>query len=160
MRDVRAGLEAKAQLAAEEADAALEAVHRQQETNARALAEAAEAAKEARIERVQQRAALRLGKRELSKGWQAWLDVYLERQRHTRMLAAAAGRLARPALAAALTHWRTDWQEELRAALEQGQQLLERDKASATYHLHPLHCPPPNPPQPTREAFGGPPFVT
>ena len=124
MRDVRAGLEAKAQLAAEEADAALEAVHRQQETNARALAEAAEAAKEARIERVQQRAALRLGKRELSKGWQAWLDVYLERQRHTRMLAAAAGRLARPALAAALTHWRTDWQEELRAALEEGQRIL------------------------------------
>ena len=79
---------------------------------------------------MQQRAALRLGKRELSKGWQAWLDPYLERRRHMRMLAAASGRLARPALAAALAHWRTDWQEELRAALEEGQQLLARDKAT------------------------------
>ena len=40
---------------------------------------------------------------------------------------AAAGRLARPALTAALTHWRDDWQEEQRAALEEGQRLLRAE---------------------------------
>merc|ERR1719162_1654346 len=63
----------------------------------------------------------------LTKGWQSWLDMYLERQANMRMLAAAAGRLARPALTAALTHWRDDWQEEQRAALEEGQRLLRAE---------------------------------
>ena len=69
----------------------------------------------------------RLGRRGLSLGWQAWLDAYLERQRHKRMLAAAAGRLMRPILTAALTHWRVDWHEARQAMLEQGQRLLRAE---------------------------------
>ena len=45
----------------------------------------------------------RLGKRDLGRGWQAWLDEFLERRRKQRLLAAAAGRLAKPALTAAIT---------------------------------------------------------
>ena len=71
----------------------------------------------------------RMGKQQLSKGWQTWLDGWLEQQRHKRMLAASAGRLMKPALSAALTHWRTDWQEELRAALEEGQRILRTEQA-------------------------------
>ena len=135
LNDVRAGLEAKAQRAAEAADEALEAERRQQQSDARALAEAAEEARERRIEHTMQMAARRLGKQQLTKGWQTWLDLYLEQQRHKRMLAAASGRLARPALASALAHWRADWQEELRATLEEGHQLLLRDQASGLYQL-------------------------
>jgi hypothetical protein len=48
------------------------------------------------------------------------------------MLAAAAGRLARPALTAALTHWREDFVEEQRAALEEGQRLLRAEAEGRT----------------------------
>ena len=101
----------------------------QQQESARALAETLEAEKEKRIAHTQQMAAMRMGKQQLSKGWQTWLDGWLEQQRHKRMLAAAAGRLMKPALAAALTHWRADWQEELRAALEEGQRILHEEQA-------------------------------
>ena len=74
------------------------------------LAKQAEEQKELRVAHVQQMAVRRLGKQQLSKGWQTWLDMYLEHQRHKRMLASAAGRLMKPALSAALTHWRVDWQ--------------------------------------------------
>ena len=51
-----------------------------------------------------------LTKRWLSRGWQAWLEIWLARREEKRKLAAAAGRLMKPALSAALTHWRVDWQ--------------------------------------------------
>ena len=95
----------------------------------------------------------RLGKQQLSKGWQTWLDGWLEQQRHKRMLAASAGRMQRPMLAAALAHWRTDWQEELRAALEEGQQLLARDKASGLT-LAPTLASALTPPLPPTKASG------
>ena len=82
----------------------------QQQEAARALAEALEAEKEKRIAHLQQMAAKRMMQAGLTKGWQTWLDMYLEHERHKRMLASAAGRLMKPALAAALTHWRVDWQ--------------------------------------------------
>jgi acyl transferase domain-containing protein len=74
------------------------------------LAKQAEEQRELRVAHVQQMAVRRLGKQQLSKGWQTWLDGWLEQQRHKRMLAGAAGRLMKPALSAALTHWRADWQ--------------------------------------------------
>ena len=57
----------------------------------------------------------------------------MEHQRQKRMLAAAAGRLARPALAAALTAWREDWASEQRRALEEGQALLRAEHEGHTY---------------------------
>ncbi|MGY8942398.1 MAG: hypothetical protein ACKVJH_10250, partial [Flavobacteriales bacterium] len=95
--------------------------------HAKELAAQAEAAHEARVAHLQQAAAKRMMQAGLTKGWQSWLDLYLERQASMRMLAAAAGRLARPALTAALTHWRDDWQEEQRAALEEGQRLIRAE---------------------------------
>ena len=74
----------------------------------------------------------RLGKRDLSRGWQTWLDGWLERQRHMRMLAGAAGRLMKPKLAAAVTAWREDWAEEQRRILEEGQALLRAEKERAS----------------------------
>ena len=80
------------------------------------LAKQAEEQKELRVAHVQQMAVRRLGKQQLSKGWQTWLDGWLEHQRHKRMLAGAAGRLLRPALSAAVAAWRTDWQVNQQAA--------------------------------------------
>jgi len=94
---------------------------------ARALADKLEEQKELRVAHVQQMAVRRLGKQQLSKGWQTWLDGWLEHQRHKRMLAAAAGRLMKPALSAALTHWRTDWQATQQAILAEGQRLLRAE---------------------------------
>ena len=67
------------------------------------LAVKAEAERERRTEHIQEMAVRRLGTRDLGRGWQAWLDEFLERRRKQRLLAAAAGRLAKPALTAALT---------------------------------------------------------
>ena len=58
----------------------------------------AEAAHEKRIAHLQQNAARRMRNSEIIRGWTAWQDAYLERQRHLRMLAGAAGRLMKPAL--------------------------------------------------------------
>ena len=99
----------------------------QQQEAARALAEALEAEKEKRVAHLQQMAVKRMMQAGLTKGWQTWLDMYLEHQRHQRMLASAAGRLMKPALSAALTHWRDDWQAEQKAALEEGQRLLRAE---------------------------------
>ena len=68
----------------------------------------------------------------LTKGWQTWLDGWLEQQRQKRMLAAAAGRLLRPKLAAAVVHWREDWAEERRRVLEEGQALLRAEAEGRT----------------------------
>ena len=80
------------------------------------MAQQAEEQKELRVAHVQQMAVRRLGKQQLSKGWQTWLDMFLEHQRQKRMLAGAAGRLMKPALSAAVTAWRTDWQVRQQAA--------------------------------------------
>ena len=101
-----------------------------EESSLKKLAEQAEAAHEARVAHLQQAAAKRMMQAGLTKGWQSWLDLYLERQRSMRMLAAAAGRLMRPVLTAALTHWRDDWAGEQRRAIMEGQRLLKRDQAS------------------------------
>ena len=74
--------------------------------HAKALAEQAEAAHEKRMAHLQQMAAKRMMQAGLTKGWQTWLDMYQEHQRHKRMLAGAAGRLMKPALSAALSVWR------------------------------------------------------
>jgi predicted outer membrane protein len=106
----------------------MDVLTREQE-HAKALAEQAEAAHEARVAHLQQAAARRMMRAGLTKGWQTWLDMYLEHQRQTRMLAGAAGRLMKPALSAALSAWREDWDEERRLALEEGQALLRAEQA-------------------------------
>ena len=46
----------------------------------------------------------------LIRGWTAWQEQWETAARQKRMLAAAAARLARPALAAAVAHWRGEWE--------------------------------------------------
>ena len=53
----------------------------------------------------------------LIRGWTAWQEQWETAARQKRMLAAAAARLTRPALAAAVAHWRQDWHAELTAAM-------------------------------------------
>ena len=72
-----------------------------------------EAEKEKRTAHVMEMAAKRLSKRQLSLGWQTWLDAHLEQQRKKRILAASAGRLSRPALSVCLSLWRRDWEAAL-----------------------------------------------
>ena len=64
---------------------------------------------EKRIEHLTQMAVRRLGKRELSKGWETWEFIYLESARRRRLLAAAGSKLARPKLVACYSHWKYDW---------------------------------------------------
>mgnify|MGYP003327648699 CR=1 FL=1 len=88
-----------------------------------------QAEKEKRVAQLHRMAARRFANAGLIRGWQGWQAAWAERQRHRRMLASAAGRLQRPQLAACLTHWRVDWQEEARAALEEGQRLLRAEQS-------------------------------
>ena len=48
----------------------------------------------------------------LAKGWSAWYDMWSQKTHQSRLLAASAGRLAKPKLAAAVTHWVHDWRTE------------------------------------------------
>merc|ERR1719183_3066917 len=98
-----------------------------EQEHAKALAAQAEAAHEKRVAHLQQMAAKRMMQAGLTKGWQTWLDMYLEHQRHQRMLASAAGRLMKPALSAALSAWREDWGEERQRILEEGQRLMRAE---------------------------------
>ena len=132
--EAQAALEAQAaesQAALEAKEAELRSVSGEAEAKEKErqimLAKQAEEQKEKRVAHVQQMAVRRLGKQQLTKGWQTWLDMYLEHQRQKRMLAAAAGRLMKPALSAALSAWREDWAEERRLALEEGQALLRAE---------------------------------
>jgi len=106
----------------------------------------AAADKEQRVEHLTAMAAKRMGKKELSMGWQAWSDLYWEKARRKRMLQSAGARLTRPALVACYSHWRRDWvadktsqarmslKERLdaeRAKLAQTQSELARSKTEA-----------------------------
>ena len=91
------------------------AVEGVQEKIVKGVQEQLEADREQRVAHVQHMAVRRLGKQQLHKGWQTWLDRYLERRRSMRVMAAAAGRLRRPALSACLAHW---WSSVTEAAAE------------------------------------------
>ena len=78
----------------------------------REMDERLEAEREKRIEHTKQMAIARIGKRELSRGWCGWLDMYEENLRRKRALAKAGAKLSKPKLVACLVHWKEDWQEE------------------------------------------------
>ena len=58
--------------------------------------------KEKRIEHTKDMAIRRIAKRELSKGWTAWRDGYLEQKRLQRALKAAGNKMLRPKFVALL----------------------------------------------------------
>ena len=97
----------------------------------RQMEEQLAAEKEKRIEHTKEMAIRRIGKRDLTRGWVAWSDLYLEQRRRNHLLRAAGNKLTKPKLSAAYRMWFMDWQEEAVAkasmTVEQrmSQQLLE-----------------------------------
>lgn len=71
-------------------------------------------------ERVMGVAVARLLNMGVARCFNAWLEKSEEQSTMKRQLAAAAGRLVRPALAASLTHWRHSWEAAVRFAAEGG----------------------------------------
>ena len=80
-----------------------------EEDHVRQMEEQLEAEREKRIANLQQSAARRIANAGIASGFSTWQEQWEEAARKKRMLAAAGARLARPALAAAVAHWRTDW---------------------------------------------------
>ena len=63
-----------------------------------------------RVEHLAQVGVRRMFQQGLAKGWTAWHDLWAEKVRQTNLLKASAGRLARPKLAHAVSHWKRDWE--------------------------------------------------
>ena len=91
--------------------------------------------KEQRIQHLCGMIARRIQKKDLTRGWAAWLDMFEEKASRQRVLQAAAGRLMRPELAATFAFWLSDWErtkqrEEMRVqqeAMREVQAKLQRD---------------------------------
>ena len=80
------------------------------EDQKRAMEERLLAEKQKRIAHTQEMAVRRIGKRDLTRGWVAWSDLYLEQRRRKNMLKQAGARLTRPKLVASYAHWRRGWE--------------------------------------------------
>jgi len=65
--------------------------------------------KEQRVEHLTEMAAKRMGKKELSMGWQAWSELYWDRVRNRQMLVQVVNRLQRPKMVWSYVHWRQSW---------------------------------------------------
>jgi hypothetical protein len=91
----------------------------------RQLEEQLEAEKQKRIAHTQEMAVRRIGKRDLTRGWVAWLDTYIQVQHEKRLLLSAGARLTRPKLVACMHAWREDWRtdQEKKKAMSMGQRL-------------------------------------
>ena len=81
-----------------------------------------EAEREKRVAHIQQIAVRRIGQMNLARGWSAWHEQWEIRAGQQRLLRSAGARLMRPKLAAAVTHWRRDWDES----------VLEAQRSAAT----------------------------
>ena len=66
--------------------------------------------KEKRVEHTKDIAIRRISKRELSRGWVAWKEAYLEQARTLRALKAAGNKLLRPKFVACFAQLRRDWE--------------------------------------------------
>merc|ERR1719162_2815974 len=86
--------------------------------------------KEQRVEHLAQKAMRRIGNQGIMRGFTAWSEQYFAEARHKRMLAAAGARLARPALAASIQHWKGDWEADRRTSLALEVRRREQDRAS------------------------------
>ena len=104
------------------------------------LAAELEAEREKRVAHVQQIAVRRLGQMALARGWSSWHELWEVRSQEQRRLRAVGGRLMRPKLSAALSHWRHDWEAALVEAQLAASELsfaeqLKGQEASLTSEL-------------------------
>ena len=91
----------------------------------RRLADEAEKQREERVGHLHRMASRRMGKQGITRGFNAWLDMWLEHKRQRQMLQRAGARLSRPALAAAFFEWIAVY----------GDTLKERELASTNKEL-------------------------
>ena len=84
----------------------------------RMMDEQLERERQKRVEHIAQIGLRRMFQGALAKGWSAWFDMWEEKTRQRRMLAASAGRLSKPKLAAAMNSWRHSWEAEEAAKRE------------------------------------------
>ena len=96
-----------------------------------------EAEKEKRVAHLQQQAMRRIANADIASGFGAWQEQWEEAARQKRMLAAAGARLARPALAAAVTHWVGEWRaaEAEKAAAAERASLVHKDGEHAALQV-------------------------
>ena len=119
----RAEYARKLAAAAEKQTAALERLRTELTGSVEEQAAArAESERLKRIEQMAKKAAARISNQGLMRGWSGWQEQWLNHCRQKRMLAAAGARLARPALSAAVAHWRSDWESERREAIAAARQ--------------------------------------
>ena len=100
---------AKERAAREEVAARLAAFQAEKAEQERQRRGETEAERQRRAEVMHQKAMKRLGNQQILRGWLAWEAMWQEHQRRTRMLAAAASRLTRPLVVAAMGVWRESW---------------------------------------------------
>jgi len=81
----------------------------QERETIRQMEEQAAREKEARIEHLSQMAARRMGKKELSAGWETWAEMYQAHRRQHRLRAIVFARLVKPRFIEAWTHWYHSW---------------------------------------------------
>jgi len=84
------------------------------------LEERLEQEREKRIEHTKQMAVKRIGKRDLTRGWMAWLDMYTEKRRRQNVLKAAGAKLTKPKLVSGYSFWKHDWHSETSAKKNKG----------------------------------------
>jgi hypothetical protein len=120
--------------AAEAHRAALERLRAELTGTAEEQAAAREAReRQGRVEALAGKAMRRIQNAGIIAGWTAWQGQWEEAAWQKRMLAAAAARLARPQLAAAVAHWRQDWETEGKVAVAQ-ERRAERSAHAAEVH--------------------------
>ena len=85
------------------------------------------AEKEKRVEHLCGMIARRIMKKDLSRGWSAWMEGWEEETRRKRMLQHAANRLSKPGLSVSFERWREDWEE---AEAEKAEMQREAREAS------------------------------
>ena len=95
----------------------------------------AERAREERAKQLAHKAVKRICSQGVMRGFGTWQEQWAEAARQRRMLAAAAARLARPALAAAVAHWRGEWEAALTLTLTQALTLTRTQTLTRTLAL-------------------------
>ena len=84
--------------------------------------------KEKRVEHLCGMIARRILRRDLTRGWTAWFDMWEEKITQRRKLQAAASRLRMPEMAAAYASWRSDWEEVMHKERLRSQRESHRAK--------------------------------
>jgi len=83
--------------------------------------------REKRVEHTKMMAVRRITKRDLARGWVAWLDLYLDNRRRQNLLQQAGNKLGRPKLSASFVAWQKDWEaDEVRKMKKESMSVEDR----------------------------------